>query len=101
MSKKHPRPKRAGGEKRGNSADRRRRRLWMLAKWGDGTTCPCTHCDATLDKHTVEADRIIPGSRGGTYRRENIQPACRTCNLARSDNVAWAPGRNLPVAATA
>jgi 5-methylcytosine-specific restriction endonuclease McrA len=90
MTKIHATPKRAGGEKRGNSTDRRRRRLWMLARWGDGTTCPCTHCGETLTERTVEADRIIPGSLGGTYRRENIQPACRACNAARSDNIEWA-----------
>lgn len=105
MNKIHTKPRRAGGEKRGNSTDRRRRRLWMLARWGDGTTCQCVHCCCELTERTVEADRIIPGSRGGTYRRENIQPACRSCNVARSDNVAWlAPaitGRNLPVALAA
>ena len=89
MAKTHPTPKRAGGEKRGNSTGRRRRRLWMLARWGDGTTCPCTHCGEPLTERAVEADRIIPGSLGGTYRRENIQPACRACNLARADNVDW------------
>lgn len=77
---------RAGGEKRGNSYARRARKLWMLKTWGDGTKCPCVHCAATLDYDTVEADRIIPG---GSYRRENVQPACRSCNLARSNNAEW------------
>ena len=80
------RPVRAGGEKRGNSYARRARKLWMLATWGDGVKCPCVHCDAVLDYDTVEADRIIPG---GSYRRDNVQPACRSCNLSRSDNASW------------
>jgi hypothetical protein len=80
--------KRPGGEKRGNSTDRRRRKFWMLARWGDGETCPCVHCGDELTYATVEADRIIPG---GPYRRENVQPACRDCNRDRSDNVAWVP----------
>lgn len=87
-----PKCKRAGGEKRGNSYDRARRRAWMLSqpKWnGDGVTCECVHCHSTLTDATVEADRIIPGSLGGTYRRDNIQPACRSCNLARSDDPSW------------
>lgn len=25
-------------------------------------------------------DRIIPGCKGGTYRRNNIRPACGMCN---------------------
>jgi dTDP-4-amino-4,6-dideoxygalactose transaminase len=66
---------RAGGEKRGNCRDRAARRAWMLRTWGDGVKCPC-----------VEADRIVPG---GSYRRENVQPACRSCNLARSNDIEW------------
>ena len=79
---------RAGGEKRGNSKDRAARKLWMLATWGNGEKCPCVHCDAMLDYDTVEADRIVPG---GSYRRDNVQPACRLCNLTRSNNAAWTP----------
>lgn len=77
---------RPGGEKRGSAADRRARKLWMLATWGTGKTCPCVHCGKRLNYETVEADRIVPG---GSYRRENVQPACRACNLARSNNLDW------------
>jgi 5-methylcytosine-specific restriction endonuclease McrA len=58
----------------------------MLATFGDGTTCPCAHCSRPLTFATVEADRIVPG---GSYRRENVQPACRPCNLGRSNSVTW------------
>jgi len=78
--------KRPGGEKRGSAADRRARKHWMLRTWGDGENCPCVHCGQPLTFATVEADRIVPG---GPYRRDNVQPACRSCNLARSDNAAW------------
>lgn len=75
---------RAGGDKRGSSADRRRRREWMLETFGNGVTAPCFwECGREVDESTVEADRIIPG---GSYRRDNIVPACRPCNLARSDD---------------
>lgn len=78
---------RAGGDRRGSSGDRRRRKLWMLSPaagfGGNGTKVPCVFCEAMLDYSTVEADRKIPG---GSYRRENVQPACRACNLARSDD---------------
>ncbi len=77
---------RAGGEKRGNCYDRHNRKVWMLKTFGDGTYCPCAHCRAALSYSTVEADRIIPG---GTYGHSNVQPACRTCNLARSDDPTW------------
>lgn len=93
--KKHARPKRPGGEKRGNSRDRRRRKEWMLETWGDGTTCPCVHCEAPLVYETVEADRIVPG---GSYRRENIQPSCRGCNAARSNDTEWDQANSASVA---
>jgi 5-methylcytosine-specific restriction endonuclease McrA len=79
---------RPGGEKRGNSYDRRRRKEWMLRTFGDGEEVPCTHCSTTLTYETVEADRIVPGA---SYRRENIQPACRECNLSRGDDPTWEP----------
>jgi hypothetical protein len=81
---------RHGGEKRGNSYARRARKLWMLSIaagfGGDGVKVPCVHCGMMLDFNTVEADRIIPG---GSYRRENVQPADRACNLSRSNDAAW------------
>lgn len=78
---------RPGGEKRGNSQDRAARRTWLLSTFGDGEQCACVlmvseQCAVTLTDATVEADRI---EAGGSYRRDNIQPACRACNLARSD----------------
>lgn len=78
--------KRHGGDKRGNSQSRKMRKLWMLATWGDGQTCPCVHCHNAVSFPTVEADRIVPG---GPYRRDNVQPSCRACNLARSNNTHW------------
>lgn len=77
---------RPGGEKRGNSTDRKRRKLWMLATWGDGSSCPCVHCGMRLVYALVEADRIVPG---GSYCRDNIQPSCRMCNVQRSNKIDW------------
>jgi hypothetical protein len=58
----------------------------MLRTFGDGASCPCVHCRKSLTFETVEADRIVPG---GPYARHNVQPACRDCNLRRSDNAEW------------
>jgi len=79
---------RAGGDRRGSSADRKRRREWLVSPasgfGGDGVTVACYwECGRELTTVTVEADRIVPG---GSYRRDNIVPACRPCNLARSDD---------------
>lgn len=77
---------RAGGEKRGSSYDRRGRKLWLLTVFGDGQRCKCVHCNVTLVYATLEADRIMPG---GSYRRNNVQPACRCCNASRSNRLDW------------
>jgi hypothetical protein len=93
---------RSGGDRRGSSADRRARRAWLVSQvagrmrygeWrpfgGDGQTVPCYwECGRVLDELTVEADRVIAG---GSYRRDNIVPACRPCNLARSDDELLTP----------
>lgn len=75
---------RPGGEKRGGSKDRRNRRLWLLATFDkdlgpDLARCwldLSPSCLVTVDIHTLTVDRITPG---GSYRHENIQPACRVC----------------------
>lgn len=42
--------------------------------------CRCYRCGDLLTEDTVTVDRIIPGCKGGTYRRDNIRPACGPCN---------------------
>lgn len=89
------------GNARGGSQERRRRREWLVDTWradvdlpdwhaaqhgatnvplGAGVpACRCYRCGALLTVETVSADRIKPGCQGGTYRRENIRPACLIC----------------------
>lgn len=58
---------------------------------GNGESVPCWwECGRVVTKATVEADRIIAG---GSYRRDNIVPACRPCNLARSDDEWLTPSQ--------
>lgn len=40
----------------------------------------CYRCPKLLNIDTLTVDRIIPGCKGGTYRRNNIRPACSFCN---------------------
>lgn len=89
------------GNVRWNTDYRRRRREWLIetyradvdAAWpsigpdrqsveaGHGEpACRCYRCGVLLTVQTVTADRIIPGCKGGTYRRNNIRPACARCN---------------------
>lgn len=44
--------------------------------------CRCYRCGTLLVFQTMTVDRIIPGCLGGTYRRNNIRPACSKCNTA-------------------
>lgn len=41
--------------------------------------CRCYRCGDLLTVDTVSPDRIIPGCEGGTYKRNNIRPACDRC----------------------
>lgn len=68
------------GNARGNTRDRASRRAFLLAKFGDGEHAPCYRCSAVLDDSTITVDRVIPGCEGGTYRRDNLRPACGPCN---------------------
>lgn len=75
---------RAGGEKRGNAHDRRRRRIWMLATFDrdlgpERVRCWLQISDVCLeelDAHSLTVDRVHP-EKG--YVRDNIQPACKPC----------------------
>jgi hypothetical protein len=77
---------RNGGDRRGSAATRRRRKLRMLAEYGDGITVPCAHCRRPLTYSQIEADRINPN---GPYRWVNVQPSCSRDNKARSNKKDW------------
>lgn len=69
---------------RGNSTARRRRRQWLLDTFGDGTSATCWLavpgvCAGPVTLETVSVERVQPGHAGGTYRRDNIRPACGPC----------------------
>lgn len=81
------------GNARGSSYTRRRRRAWLMENYAsdvpDFTRCyrcglllhnPDTHPNYASLTPPLTVDRIIPGCQGGTYRRNNIRPACGDCN---------------------
>lgn len=79
---------------RGNSSDRRRRKLFVLRTFGDGELTTCTFCAVPLDYETLCLDRITPGFLGGTYAYDNIRPSCKPCGDeqgARYSRLAVAP----------
>lgn len=91
---------------RGSSETRRRRREWLVETYranrdvtiirlvagtelvvdvnlgteGAQSACRCYRCGLLLTVDTVTVDRILPGCRGGSYRRDNIRPCCSGCN---------------------
>jgi hypothetical protein len=73
---------------RGSVSDRQARKLWLLTTFGDGTSAPCalavsSKCQGTVTVDTITVDRYpVAGVDGGTYRRDNIRPACGPCNAA-------------------
>lgn len=69
---------------RGSSSDRRIRKQWLLDNFGDGTIAICSfECGTELTFDTITVDRYpISGIEGGTYKRDNIRPACGRCNSA-------------------
>jgi 5-methylcytosine-specific restriction endonuclease McrA len=83
-----------GGE-RPNSYQRRARKYYLLVKHGDGETCPCYFCGEQLTFKSLTLDRRKPGSRGGTYAKQNLLPACMRCNKRRGDKSVQAFKRVL------
>lgn len=77
----------------GNSHDRRRRREYLIKKYGSptGKTIKCHHCPRRMrtstpkrPSGTFHVDRFPKcGHLGGTYKRANIVPACPSCNTKR------------------
>jgi 5-methylcytosine-specific restriction endonuclease McrA len=68
------------GNVRGSSYARKRRRAFLLNKFGDGETAPCHECGQLVNDETMVVDRIIPAKFGGRYTRDNIQIHCATCS---------------------
>lgn len=81
----------SNSNERGNSKQRKARKLWLLKEFGDGEKAPCSFegCETVLTIETITVDRFpILGADNGTYRHGNIRPACGPCNLAHGITVA-------------
>jgi len=80
----------SNGNSRGSAASRRARRAWLVARygWAELGLVLCYLCsvpllqdeDPAAPGQAVTVDRIVPGCRGGRYVRDNIRPACGSCN---------------------
>lgn len=67
----------------------------------DGDTivecCRCYRCGRLLTLETLTVDRIIPGCKGGTYRRSNIRPSCSKCANETGVILSAETRKTLPV----
>lgn len=52
----------------------------------------CKDCGATKDDAPLEIDHIIPISKGGSNRLDNLQVLCKTCNRSKHTD-AWEAGK--------
>jgi len=77
---------------RGNTRDRRKRRAWLLATFGDGKFVRCHWCAKRM-RTTFEVDRY-PHPQG-RYTRDNIVPACRRCNRGRRRTRCYVPETSI------
>lgn len=61
---------------------------WSITK--DNFNNECAYCG---EKIKLEQEHIIPVSKGGPYTKENIIPACKSCNCKKSnkDLDEWYP----------
>lgn len=70
---------------RGSAASRRARRAWIVQVFGILGIVVCPFCSVPMLADEFQVDRIVPGCRGGTYRRSNIRPICGPCNIERGN----------------
>lgn len=45
----------------------------------------CTYCGCELDMKTFHVDHMVPVSRGGSNKDENLTAACPTCNTQKNN----------------
>lgn len=43
----------------------------------------CAYCRKPLTLGQAKVDHVLPKSRGGSNRRENLALCCKTCNLLK------------------
>src|SRR3970282_360244 len=46
----------------------------------------CAYCGA---RTKLTRDHMVPRSRGGTMSKDNIAPACESCNMRKGDQPIW------------
>lgn len=82
-----------------------RRRARKLSALTDGTaeafikqirktdSIQCTYCGNIITGKAIHIDHIVPLSRGGSHTKDNLCPACYSCNCSKSNKLLseWIP----------
>jgi hypothetical protein len=59
-------------------------------RWNVGKVL-CIYCGIRLTRENRTQDHVIPKAHGGTHMgRDNLEPACQTCNWAKGDQTLLA-----------
>ena len=79
------RAKRARGNHKRRLRAKNARCTLTAAEWQDIKNIYKNRCVYCGEIKTLEMDHIIPISKGGDHVKENIVPACRSCNAKKGD----------------
>lgn len=55
----------------------------------------CAYCGQCFDERALQAEHIVPASRGGGWTWMNLVSACGPCNLAKADRTPEEAGMPL------
>lgn len=55
----------------------------------------CQYCSGVFSDRTLTLDHVLPKSRGGSSRWENLVTACRKCNSKKADRTPEEAGMRL------
>lgn len=72
-------------DRRSSAKARRIRKQWLLDTFGTGLIVNCALCGKWLNFASLTVDRIVCAHLGGRYTRDNIRPACKSCNEERGN----------------
>jgi len=67
---------------------RRRTNRILRAKLIVSDSC-CYYCGYSLTLNDSTLDHVLPVSKGGTNRLDNLVLACYECNQEKADKIVW------------
>tara|TARA_Y100000034_G_scaffold34222_1_gene41947 strand:- start:16919 stop:17467 length:549 start_codon:yes stop_codon:yes gene_type:complete len=51
----------------------------------------CAYCKEKISKEKMTIDHVLPRSKGGQHRWDNVVTSCGPCNYAKGDSLNWTP----------